>query len=632
MTFDLASAVTDIDPNATLTFRLSTFAELFGPSSLSGITSVPCPVAAVEYEQGGIPSGQPPGFSVSKAGLVTWNTTLIQSAVTNGNCGFGAPVAGDLWPAQIIVEAVNENNVIITEIPVDLLMEFVSPVGALPTMVLSPSGTQTIEVGSTVHFTATGNSTNAGTKVTLNASGVPPGANATGLNATVTPPATSSFSWTPTAGQTGTFVVSYTVTDSNLQQATASETIVVANLPTVTCSSPITVTYGQTGTLTSTLYDPSNYPLNVVWTVDGAPVQTNGGVVAYPNPATVGLTTNFGVVGTHLITAIATEPTGVAVSCTTSANVVQAPAIITLSNLTQTYSVSPEAVTVSTAPSGLGITTSYAGIAPTSYGPSASAPTNPGSYAVVSTVVDPKYFGQQSGTLTINQLDPALNLTLMAGMPATTPYGTTVYFTLGMASTPQCPTGSVQFFVDGTASGAAVTLSGASCTQPVPFPIATLTPGAHSVYAVYTGDGYFIAETSAPLSYTVTEDATSVTLAASSTTVNVGQPLILTATLTPASPSNALPPGGSVVFSDGPTQLGIVIVLTPTMPYTAVLTVPTLSAGSHSLTPHMLIPTATISPAVRRWLLRRSTSMSQPSTGRPAPSSSPTEPRWEVRS
>ena len=426
VTFDLASAVTDIDPNATLTFRLSTFAELFGPSSLSGITSVPCPVAAVEYEQGGIPSGQPPGLSVSKAGLVTWNTTLIQSAVTNGNCGFGAPVAGDLWPAQIIVEAVNANNVVITEIPVDLLMEFVNPVGALPTMVLSPSGTQTIEVGSTVHFTATGNSTIAGTKVTLNASGVPPGATATGLNATVTPPATSNFSWTPTAAQTGTFVVSYTVTDSNLQQATASKTIVVANLPTVTCSSPITVTYGQTGTLTSTLYDPSNYPLNVVWTVDGAPVQTNGGVVAYPSPATVGLTTNFGVVGTHLITATATEPTGVAVSCTTSTNVVQAPAIITLSNLTQTYSGSPEAVTVSTAPSGLGITTSYAGIAPTSYGPSASAPTNPGSYAVVSTVVDPNYFGQQSGTLTINQVDPALNLTLMAGMPATTPYGTTV--------------------------------------------------------------------------------------------------------------------------------------------------------------------------------------------------------------
>jgi hypothetical protein len=388
VTFDLASAVTDIDPNATLIFRLSTFAELFGPSNLNGgITSVPCP-SGVEYDPGGTPSGQPPGFSVSKAGLVTWNTTLIQPAITGGNCGFGAPVAGDLWPAQIMVEAVNENNVLITEIPVDLLMEFVNPVGALPTMVLSPSGTQTIEVGSTVTFTATGNSTNAGTKVTLNASGVPPGATATGLNATVTPPATSNFSWTPTAGQTGTFVVSYTVTDSNLQQATASETIVVANLPTVTCSSPITVTYGQTGTLTSTLYDPSNYPLNIVWTVDGASVQTNSGVVAYPSPATVGLTANFGVVGTHVIKATATEPTGVEVSCTTSANVVQAPVLITLSNLTQNYSGSPEGVTVSTTPVGLGITTSYTGVAPTSYGPSTTAPTNPGSYAVVSTERD----------------------------------------------------------------------------------------------------------------------------------------------------------------------------------------------------------------------------------------------------
>ena len=74
------------------------------------------------------------------------------------------------------------------------------------------------------------------------------------------------------------------------------------------------------------------------------------------------------------------------------------------------------------------------------------------------------------------------------------------------------------------------------------------------------------------------------TLAASSTMVNVGQPLTLTATLTPASPGSALRPASTVVFYDGPTPIGTGSVLTPTMPYTAVLTVPTLSAGSHSLT------------------------------------------------
>jgi hypothetical protein len=221
--------------------------------------------------------------------------------------------------------------------------------------------------------------------------------------------------------------------------------------------------------------------------------------------------------------------------------ILQAPVLITLSNLTQNYSGVAEPVTVATSPNGVAIVSSYTGINGTVYGPLAGAPTNPGSYTVVETVTDPNYVGQQSGTLTINQLDPALNLTLMAGMPATTPYGTTVYFTLGMASTPQCPTGSVQFFVDGNASGAPVALSGVSCSQPVPFQIATMTPGAHSVSTVYTGDAYFIAETSAPLSYSVTADATSVTLAASASTVNVGQPLTLTATLTPASPDNGLP-------------------------------------------------------------------------------------------
>ena len=107
--------------------------------------------------------------------------------------------------------------------PIDIIMKFVRPVGALPTLTLNPVGPQTIQVGTPVSFTATGNSSNFSPKITLNASGVPVGATATNLNQTLSPPVSRTFNWAPTASQTGTFVVTYTATDDNFQQVAKSE-------------------------------------------------------------------------------------------------------------------------------------------------------------------------------------------------------------------------------------------------------------------------------------------------------------------------------------------------------------------------------------------------------------------------
>jgi predicted outer membrane repeat protein len=328
-TFNLSTAVSDIDPNVNLVYRLSTFAEIFGPSTLSGLTSVPCPITSVPYTQGGVASGNPPGFSISSAGVVTWNESQIQPAITGGNCGFGVPAAGDLWTAQVMVEVHNKTtNAIITKVPIDLLMQLVSPVGALPTVTINPSATQNVNINTPVSFTATGSSSNAGAKVTLNASGVPSGATVTGLNATVTPPATSNFSWTPSALQAGTYVITYTVTDSNLQQAQASKTLVVATLPTVSCSAGTSVLAGSSSGLTATVYDPSNELLNVVWTVDSNTVQTDTGLTAYPTPFVDSLTQTISAAGVHAVTATATDPHGVSVSCSTSVTVYQPTSLV----------------------------------------------------------------------------------------------------------------------------------------------------------------------------------------------------------------------------------------------------------------------------------------------------------------
>jgi len=355
-TFNLGSAVTDIDPTVHLNFRVSTFLEAYGPFSLSAISSLTCP-SGIAYMPGGVASAQPPGLSISTAGVVTWNTAAIQPSINGGgNCGFAAPKAGDLWDTQVIVEARDANNNIKTSIPIDLILKFVTPVGDLPTLSLTPVGTQTVQTGSPVLFTATGNSGNAGAKITLNATGVPVGATASNLNATLTPPVTSTFNWTPTSLQAGTYVITYVATDNNFQQTSASKTIVVAAAPpTATCSAPISVPYGQTGTLSASVFDPSNQLLSVAWTVDGNAVQTNTNVVAYPTAATVNLIQNYGAAGVHAVVAKATDPRGVTATCTASATVTKANQTITFAALPDVPFGTPDVTVSATASSGLGV-------------------------------------------------------------------------------------------------------------------------------------------------------------------------------------------------------------------------------------------------------------------------------------
>ena len=259
--------------------------------------------------------------------------------------------------------------------------------------------------------------------------------------------------------------------------------------------------------------------------------------------------------------------------------IAQAVATVTLSNLAQNYTGSPLPATVSTLPTGLNVTVLYSSA---SYPSSATAPTNPGSYTVTATVVNPNYAGSATGTLVISSATSGLTLQLRTGMPEPSPYGTMVYFDLSLGGAP-CPTGTVQFYVDGAASGSSVTLNGSSCSIPVTFQTATLEPGSHSVYAAYSGDGSHAAGNSNTVTHSVAADTTAVALATSATTVNAGQQVTFTATVTPSpvDPS-AHGPAGTVEFFDGSTSLGV-ITLSSSSPYTAVLATSTLGAGPHSI-------------------------------------------------
>ncbi|MCU1296130.1 MAG: Kelch motif [Acidobacteriaceae bacterium] len=295
---------------------------------------------------------------------------------------------------------------------------------------------------------------------------------------------------------------------------------------------------------------------------------------------TVTMTSGVGICS--LLASWAADTNYVSATAMQSSNALPATVSVTIADTTVTYDGTPKSVTPTVTPA-VAFAVTYTGISPAVYATSSSAPTEPGSYTVTATVTDPNYAGTISGTLTISKKDPALSLALLTGMPEPSAYGTRVYFELTTGNSP-CPTGQVQFFVDGDSTpSSTVTLSNSPCTkQPIEFSTATLIPGTHSVDAVYIGDAYYLGETSGSVSHQVVASATTVTLATSAMQVFVGDSVTLTATVTPSNnvDGSAAAPSGTVQFFEGTTLLGG----NPLSSNTATFTISSLAAGSHSIT------------------------------------------------
>jgi hypothetical protein len=364
-------------------------------------------------------------------------------------------------------------------------------------------------------------------------------------------PAVGTGTVTPTVSGAGT---NFTVTSVNGAWTISDAT------STVTMSCPASVVYNGAAqtpcTATATGAGGLSQSLTVTYTNN-------------TNPGTATASASFAGDANHT-----------ASSNSATFTITQEPATVTLSNLAQFFTGSPATpVTVTTMPPGLAVSVLYSSA---SYPSSATPPTAVGSYTVTATVTNPDYVGSATGTLVISTASSGLTLVLRSGTSNPSPYGTMVYFDLGLGGTP-CPTGTVQFYVDGSASGSPVTLNGSSCSSPITFQTATLVPGTHSVYATYSGDANYAAGTSNTVQLTVSADTTSVTLAASAMTVNVGQQVTFTATVNPTSLNpSANGPAGTVEFFDGTTQIGT-ITLSSTSPYTAAFSTSTLAAGSHSI-------------------------------------------------
>ena len=196
--FQVPAADADGDP---LTYRLSTSAEAGG----GGGFTQPGPPQATN------------AAGISATGLYTWDTT-------------GATLAGSgntYYSTQVTIEDRDGANAVKSKVALDFLIQLVTVVGNPPVFDSPPTpacnSTQTTTVGGTLTFTVQASDPDMGDIVTLNATGLPPGATMTPPLPTSGNPVSSVFSWTP--GAPGTFVVTFTATDQTNQQALCSITV-----------------------------------------------------------------------------------------------------------------------------------------------------------------------------------------------------------------------------------------------------------------------------------------------------------------------------------------------------------------------------------------------------------------------
>jgi autotransporter-associated beta strand protein len=150
-----------------------------------------------------------------------------------------------------------------------------------------------------------------------------------------------------------------------------------------------------------------------------------------------------------------------------------------------------------------------------------------------------------------------------------------VTFTATVAAPAAMPTGNITFREGSTILGTA-TLSSSGLAA---LTTAALGAGTHLITADYSGDSIFTPSTSAPLTQSVRQAATTAALSTSPDPSMLGQPVTFTATITPFAPA-AGTPTGTVTFQDGSTILG-----SGTLDSSghATITASNLAVGSHAI-------------------------------------------------
>ncbi|TXC78816.1 HYR domain-containing protein [Luteibaculum oceani] len=161
-------------------------------------------------------SNNPSGLSVNPStGVVSWNTV-------------GKPV-GQLWAVGIVGE--DGQSKTMADFLIQIVQTSTPPV--FDYSVTPASGTiYQVSPGQNVNFTVKASDTDAGSTVSLNAVGNPPGSSfSPSLPTSGSNPSQTTFNWTPGVGDLGTSVINFVATDNIGVQTSTNVSIIVSLKP-----------------------------------------------------------------------------------------------------------------------------------------------------------------------------------------------------------------------------------------------------------------------------------------------------------------------------------------------------------------------------------------------------------------
>jgi len=200
-----------------------------------------------------------------------------------------------------------------------------------------------------------------------------------------------------------------------------------------------------------------------------------------------------------------------------------------------------------------------------------------GSHSLTAVYSGSPNFNASTSPAVTQVVNPGNTTTSLTSTPNPSNFGQTV--TLSATVNPVAPatgvpTGTVTFR-DGATALATVNLVNGSAS----FSLATLTPGSHSLTAVYNGSASFAGSTSAVVNHVVNAGNSSTSLTSAPNPSTTGQTVALTATVSAVAPATGTPTG-TVTFRDSATVLSTVTLVNGSASFQTAA----LAVGSHPLT------------------------------------------------
>jgi len=374
--------------------------------------------------------------------------------------------------------------------------------------------------------------------------------------------------------------------DTNLagcQSSTLTQTVVVCHPTTALASSLNPAPFGSAGVLTATV-SPSVPDGETVNFYDGATSKaligsgtTSGSVATFPLSGLA--------VGSHTIWAQYTGDTNNAYSWSASLvqTITKCPTTLTWSSSSPNPSTYLDMVTfqawIAPGPPDGETFTFYDGgtvigrginIAGEYVMWSTTTPLAAGSHNITVSYAGDANFAACTSNVLVQVVDPFGTSTYLATSSPGTTYGAAVTFTATVI--PTVVNGETVTFYDG---GVAIGTGTISEGEVATFTTSTLGVGSHSITAAYSGDANYTSSTSDAVTQTISQGASTTTLASSLSSSIYGAPVTFTATIVPSVAN-----GETVTFYDGGVAIGTGAISGGK----ATLMTSTLVVGSHIIT------------------------------------------------